>query len=103
MNNVGIFKDHDYMDEKDHEIKMLELAYATDQAQIARIEKRLVNKTTDYDELWLKYRERGETIVSLRYKALHDCNRLKEIENHWLYKFYKSITNLHKLRLHIKE
>lgn len=103
MNNVGIFKDHDYMDEKDHEIKMLEVAYATAQTQIARLEKRLVNKTDKHDELCLKYRERGETITAKSYKALLVNNRLKEIENHWLYKFYKSITNLHKLRLHIKE
>ena len=103
MNNVGIFKDNDYMDEKDHEIKMLEVAYATAQSQIARLEKRLVNKTDKHDELCLKYRERGETIVSLRYKALHVNNRLQKIENHWLYKFHKSVTNLHKLRLHIKE
>ena len=103
MNNVGIFKDNDYMDDKDHEIKWLEVSYATAQAQIARLEKRLVSKTDDYDELWLNYKEQGEKLVGSRYKALHVNNRLQKIENHWLYKFHKSVTNLHKLRLHIKE
>lgn len=103
MNEVGVFKDNDYMDDKDHEIKWLEQSYATAQAQIARLEKSLVIKTDEIEVLKETNKRRTDEIVVLRDANIGQSHRLKEIYNHWLYKFHKSVTNLHKLRLHIKE
>ena len=103
MNNTGVFTDHDYMDDKDHEIKWLEQSYATAQAQIVRLERSLANKTDEIEEIREINKRKTDEIVVLRDVNIGQSHRLKEIYNHWLYKFHKSVTNLHKLRLHIKE
>jgi len=103
MNNVGVFGDHDYMDDEDQEIKWLEQSYATAQAKIARLEKSLVIKTDEIEVLRGSNDNANSIIGALRDELSGTFHRLGEIENHWLYKLHKGITNLHKLRLHIKE
>jgi len=103
MNNKGVFKDNDYLDDKDQEIKWLEQSYATAQAQIARLEKSLVIKTDEIEVLRGSNDNANSLIGALRDELSGTFHRIGEIENHWLYKFHKSVTNLHKLRLHIKE
>jgi hypothetical protein len=103
MNEVGVFKDNSYLDDKDQEIKWLEQSYSTAQAQIARLEKSLVIKDDTIEGLRSLNDNANSLIASLREELTITYKSYDKILNHWLYKLHKGITNLHKVRLHVKE
>jgi chromosome segregation ATPase len=103
MNSTGVFKDNDYLDDKDQEIKWLEQSYETAQANIVRLNKSLDIKNAEIEVLKSRVDNERSNSSNLRNELSGKSHRLNEIKGHWLYKFHKGITNLHKVRLHVKE
>ena len=87
MNNIGVFKDHDYMDDKDHEIKFLEESYANAQKSF---EKTLAIKDAELEVL-------RSTIDNEQSVSLNLAQKLQEqasVNNLWFNRLYVFITTL---------
>ena len=102
MNNIGVFKDHDYMDDKDHEIKFLEESYANAQKSFEKTlaikdaELEVLRSTIDNEKSLsltrgLKIQEQASNGVHLVVQLQDELYKLNSL---WFNRLYVFITTL---------
>tara|TARA_R110002020_G_scaffold451098_1_gene664948 strand:- start:421 stop:759 length:339 start_codon:yes stop_codon:yes gene_type:complete len=102
MNNIGVFKDHDYMDDKDHEIKFLEESYANAQKSFEKTlaikdaELEVLRSTIDNEKSLsltrgLKIQEQASLHANIVIKLQDE---LYEVNNLWFNRLYIFITTM---------